>query len=467
MTSDARLYVQVLWDRPEYHGLREDGSVDWPPSPMRLLGALTAGAYAMGDPQRSLALAALDKVMGAPPPLIYASRKYDLALPATYAQKSGLDAESKGNAKHVKDFLDLSLVRMDTGSRILKPVDGVSLDAPVAVFEIEVVLSCDELAALTQAAGHIGYFGRSSDPAGLDVTVEPPMGINNQYLRRLVPIPTTTGKTRGWTPWSGKWLQSNHKRMFGGGQLPLPPIPATGYVQPLRYGLAPQSETVQILEVARSIPSPQVPRFLRALQKELPSDLSGGVSSFPLINAGHQYGDGRCLGLGFTSIDRGEKTASRHEILAVASEVGALLSDEPLNKYQTGPVPQESSRTLQEWYWERKALEWVSATPYRGFPDQMVVEHVISTEAQRRFGIGVEILGCSPNPRYRWEHRWKQDLFADGLMDWWIRLRVPEAIEGPLMLHDNQSLGTGLFVPFQVDHHAQDRTDSRKGQMNE
>ena len=78
-------FVLVEWDRPEYHGLRQNGTVDWPPSPVRLLGALTAGAHMMpeSDPERDKALAALQEITESAPPAIHVPHVFPLDLPRT------------------------------------------------------------------------------------------------------------------------------------------------------------------------------------------------------------------------------------------------------------------------------------------------------------------------------------------------------------------------------------------------
>lgn len=472
------LYITVSWDRPEYHGLRQDGMVDWPPSPLRLLGALISGAHTLADDpgnrradgvaaSRAMALEAIQKLSEAPPPTIHAPRAYPLDLPGTYTQKSGLDAAGKGSAKHMKDFLDLSLVNLDTTSRTLKPVDGVALEAPTIVYEVDLNLESALVEALEAAAWMVGYFGRSFDPAGISITRARP---DTSSLRPLVASPSTGGLTRGWTPLSVQWYEINYQRLFGAGGLPLPAVPDVGYVQPLHYGTDVPARPLEIIPLPQSVPNHRIPPLLHALLERTSFVLPSQVRLFPVVNAGHPQSDGRCLGIGLVAAYEAESNreqngpSPRDYLAASAAELAPLVWEPPLVDYRVGPTPNVNAWALHTARWTAASAAWVSATPYRGFPDQMVVEYAVTEEIQRRFSIEVEV-SASPSPRKRFEHRWGQQQFSDGLMDWWLELRFPTPVSGPLLLEDNQKFGTGLFVPEQATGNEQTarNTDMKGG----
>lgn len=437
------LFIVASWDRPEYHGLRENGTVDWPPSPVRLLGALTSGAYKLPKESRGQVLEGLQAISESPPPLIYAPEAHGLDLPDTYTQKSGLDALAAGTGKHMREFLDLSLVGLNAASSTRKPVDGVALDEGRVVYEVDAALVPTQTSALRVAAWNVPYFGRSMDPASLELLGRRP---DVSSLNRLLGTPTTSGMTRGWTARSMSWYQMNYERLFEGGDLPLPAVPSAGYVQPLDYAVGVRRMPVQIVPVTRSVPSHRVPAFMQTLEGldgfHLPEDLS----VFPAVNAGHERSDGRCLGVGITAQEN--NAATRGKLLAAASELAPLVWERSLLKYQVGPTPRLDAWTLQDERWTGSGADWVSATPYRGFPDEFMVRHVVGEEIKRRFGVEPEVTAYT-SPQNRWEHRWAQGRFSDGLRDWWVQIRLPLPVSGPLLLTENQRFGTGVFVSRQ------------------
>ena len=441
------LFVSVQWDRPEYHGLRQNGTVDWPPSPTRLLGALTAGAYGLDEDERDRALAALQTIAESAPPAIHVPHAYPLDLPGTFTQKSGSDTAGKGTGKSVEDFLDLSLVGFDTRSRVLKPVDGVALQVPRVVFEIDAQLASEQVAAVRAAAWSVPYFGRSLDPAVVDVVEDAP---DLSSLTRLTGTPDTRGSTRGWTPRSMDWYQINYERLFEAGDLPLPAVPAVGYVQPLRYGTGRHRAPLEVVPLTQSVPSHRVPAFFEALSHEVGFQPPEGVTVFPAINAGDPHSDGRCLGVGLVAGGSGVDAAVY--LAAAASELAPLVWEAPLTHYQTGPTPNLNAWTLQPSRWTEPSQGWVSATPYRGFPDEMVVTYVVAEEVRRRLGMECRVTASS-TPSEHWEHRWGQERFSDGLMDWWLEIQLPLPAPGPLLLTENQRFGTGLFVPKHSETH--------------
>lgn len=443
MTSQ-RLFVVIRFDRPEYHGLRDNGVMDWPPAPVRLAGALTAGAHALTGVPKQAALTAIDAVMASPPPQVHVSRATPLKLPVTYTQKSGLDNPGKSTTKNLKDFLDFSLLAMDTKSRTAKLVDGVSLDLPLLVFELDVDLSVEQLEALRQAAAQIGYFGRSNDPAEITIWQGsfPTTTTESDLLERWRALPSTTGTVRGWTKLTREWLDENYRRIFdasGDSPLALPPVPPQNYIQPLRYVRLAAGEQTTVIPLEKSVPNQVIPILFDQLNQTGVLEGFPEITVFPAVFANHPYADGRCLGLGVSG-------TSSVDVDTAASEIAPVLWEGPLLKLQQGPPPQLGSSTLDPKTWSRSHRFWTSATPYRGFPDATVVEYEIRNEIRELWGLVPGRITASTEPTRRWEHRWKQSLFADGLVDWWIEVEMPENTFGPLLLRRHQKLGTGLLV---------------------
>lgn len=452
------LFITVWWDRPEFHGLRDSGTIDWPPSPARLVGALVSGAHQLSGTSQAGSLQAIDRLLTAPAPLIHVPRMQPLGLPRTYAQSSGLDIPGAGTKGKIAKFLDTSLLGMDTVSRTAKPVEGGSIDYPVVVFEVDLEPTQELIDALQQAARGVGYFGRSNDPAQITVNAKWPDGIGRDDLTLLRPFPATYGRTRGWTPQLRQWMNANYDRIFnpsGGTHLPLPPLPPDGFIQPLSYAATANATALEIQPLPRSVPSHRIPRLFAALREEAGDAFGASVDIFPVVNAGLQRADGRALGVGFTprvTGPEGQDTAeARLAVQVVGSEVAPLLGEAPLRQYQTGPVPQDSAWTLNPKRWHEQSRHWVSATPYRGFPDPTVIQFALTSEIERRFALPVEVASASMNPVASWEHRWPQDGFGDGLCDWWVTLRFDQEITGPVLMHDNQTLGTGVFVAAPVE----------------
>lgn len=448
------LFIAIRFDRPEYHGLRDNGSVDWPPAPVRIAGALTSAAHSLDNPAKQSALSAIDAIMTSPPPKVHVSRATPLGLPVTYTQKSGLDNPGKSTSKSISDFLDLSLLAMNTQSRTAKPVDGVSLDLPLLIFELEVDILPGQLAALQEAAVHIGYFGRSVDPAEVTIWPDsvPATALELELLEQWQALPSTTGNTRGWTRLTREWMDENYRRLFeasGDSHIALPSVPPQNYIQPLRYVRMAATDQTTIVPLERSVPNHVIPLLFDRLNQTGVLDGFSEVTVFPAVFAHHAYADGRCLGLGLTG-------PSALAVDTAAAEIAPLIWEGALLELQRGPVTQDGAATLRPTTWSRANQVWKSATPYRGFPDATVVEYEVNSEIQERWGLTPTRIVASTEPTQRWEHRWKQSIFADGLVDWWIELEMPEKVSGPMLLSRHQKLGTGLLVGSSL-HLAEDQ----------
>lgn len=444
--------IRVALYRGSFHGLRDTGEPDWPPSPRRVLGALLAGAHALvgDDPARDRALATLRRVAATPPPVIDTPAATPLELPPTYAPKTWLP-DTKG-ADGIEDFLDLSLVGMDTASRTLKPQDGVALAAEVIAFHVD--LDCDDadLAALDAAARRVPYFGTSKDPADLSVTGADDLAASPQPpLERWYPDPRLDGHTYGWQPNTIDWFEANFQRIFGRDEAvtELPPILPAGFVQPLVYSHDVPATRVEfpISQLTRSVPNHRIPTLIRRLNDEL-DDALPGWRAFPLTIS-HEFaetnanGDGRCVGFGLTPADGGDppvgEQAEAGEFLA---RYVALLREQP-----DGLIVGRSG-ALKPATWIGPADTWYSTTPLRAFADERVVLHELAAQLNgRRYGVGLKELALQRTPRIRRNGRWSNGDLADGLDQWWAELTVSEQIEGPLLLGAATDRGFGTFRP--------------------
>lgn len=84
----------------------------------------------------------------------------------------------------------------------------------------------------------------------------------------------------------------------------------------------------------------------------------------------------------------------------------------------------------------------------------MVAHHVVGEEIMRAFGLESEAVAYS-NPRKRFDDRWAQGRFSNGLVDWWLEIHLPAPVHGLFQIRDHQRFGAGLLVPGQPAAHAE------------
>lgn len=470
------LTVIVHFHRRFFHGLREDGSVDWPPSPARLAGALMAGAHALKDPAvQEAALGAIRAITCADPPAISAPQHVALGIPDTFTEQSWLP--DRATAKTLKSYVDLGLLAMASTSRTKKPQDGVALADDWLGFEIDASLSDNEALALSQAAAQIGYFGRSSDPAEilvhrgkLDDAVSAGIihsgSIEADLRRQWWPRPSARGLTRGWQPNTVDWYEANFARTFGTDvkTSSLSPLPALGYVRPLHYStVLPQDENCTVVPLERSIPQHSAPTILSALNTELPA----GWLAFPAVFTTSRWADGRCVGIGLMRqvaqrANQGPSSvASSSTDTSVVVETGPsnastdlvhveMLVEQWLASRSDLPGGQRviSADALDASHWSSTSRHWRSVTPLRAFPDLRVLQHQLSIEADRRFGSGITVVEASVEPVPRFAERWSNARFTDGYGQWWLEIEFDDEITGPVLLGASTDHGHGLFRPL-------------------
>lgn len=432
--------VTITLFRPAFHGLDSRGRAQWPPAPVRVLGALKVGAHALEDPHTAdLAHEAISRVAGAPPPVIHAPDAKDMGIPGTYTDKTALPEKlTSAHGSKPWQFLALRHFDMDSGNRDLKPQGGMALDGHVIDVHVDVDLTDDQMAALDAAAARVPYFGRSQDPAMLAVhpaeQMPPPTRCVSWYPRE-----DAVGQTRGWQPNTIEWMDENYERVFGEDPAlnVLPPLPAEPYTRALAYSpvrVRAGSMTVVPLEF------PVEQQRVRKLFLEIVNDLPSGWKAFPLTIGGHAASDGRLVGIGFLGNGGHTGDPSLATIVVNAVARSGLRGGRPV-RFSAAHEP----RT-----WERASHRWVSTTPLRAFPDPRVLEFAITKEIADRYGTTVTLLEAHASPVSAQDHRWSSEGLTDGFGQWWLRIETEDEIKGPLTLGASTERGFGMFRP--ADH---------------
>ncbi len=467
--------IRVSLYRSAFHGLRDTGEPDWPPSPKRLFGALLAGAYALdpNDPVRTLALSTLHRMAATRPPIIDVPAALPLGLPATYAPKTWLP--EKKNVTGIEDYLDLSILGMDTKNRALKHLDGVGLSGKEIEFHIDLECNTDEIGALNAAASRLAYFGTAKDTADITVSVseanvEGDSGgacdtadSQPSARERWYPSSDYGGDTQGWQENTIEWYEANYQRVFG--QDPtitqLPPIPATGFVSMLHYSRQRVSVGAQALSVVplrRSVLNHRIPALLADLCKVLEAD-SSEYHLMPLTVSHESVrraagGDGRCVGIAVVRKDvaNGEtgvandgtvrdEAAEAEQVRLVVSKVSAVVESLP----ESDGLIVGSSSALRSPTWVGSAKRWYSTTPLRAFPDKRVARFELESELRHRFDTETVEVVLSRSPHIKRNGLWAEAEYTDGLTQWWAEIVLPHHTEGPIQLGAATERGFGVF----------------------
>lgn len=434
------IVISVTLVRAAFHGLTRGRGVQWPPDPVRLLGALKSGAHALdGSALSAIAHDALNRLVEAPPPIITTPLHAPLDHPATYTDRTGLPDElSSTYEEKASRLLTLAPFGMDSSNRVAKPRDGVALADRVLDFEIDIDLSPNEIHALDAAARHVAYFGRSEDAAVVEVFTQPRDTTADDNSRvTWYPLSCHGGDSRGWQANTIEWMDENHARVFFDDPTvsSLPSLPATGYVRPLTYSTdRPQTDqpVLTVVQLRSSKEQHQTPSLLRRLQPRVPS----GWKTLPLTASSHQNSGGRLVGLGFYPGDDADTGEAQSLPLAdLHAELGAP------------PADQRQLASLTPKTWTGPARRWTSTTPLRGFPHLMILDDALRREAEQLFGVDVEIIEASTHARTSQEHRWANSAYADGFGLWWVTLEFAQPITGPLQLGASTEHGFGAFLP--------------------
>lgn len=423
----AHIRVDFL-SRRQFHGLDDDDQPDWPPSPLRLLGALIAGAHALEDEERrDAALDAIERLTQTAAPAIRVPSSVTLDHPDTYTEKNA-PGTATASAGALKDVLDLTHTRMGSSSRIAKPVRGILLEQPTILFDVGDMTEND-VPALQDAASAVGYFGRSHDHAMLTVhTTSPPTIAGGTTL---YPHHDSRGSQRGWTSASVAWFDARHRAIIAEPGSPLPS--GAGAFTRLTYAPTPSASRATVDETAegqpiavmftRGIRLGDIPRELRKIP-ELPT----GVRAVPLVNFNRP--SAKCYGLAVTGTLESRLLA----VGVIERHLGALISDE------TGV----ESPLFHRYATMTPGSEWITATPVRAFGHPLILRQAL-TDA---FGAEIDIIDSSTRPLDTWQQRLPNLDVADGLSQWFVRFNTSVDVAAPVMAGAHTELGFGLCVPI-------------------
>jgi CRISPR-associated protein GSU0054/csb2, Dpsyc system len=424
--------VRFRFLRMSFHGLVEKGVSQWPPSPVRVLGALKSGAHALTDSiHKENAFDALAKITKAPPPIIHAPQHTALNIPPTYTDRTGLP-EKLGSSSEEKPgrYHSLDLFGINSKNRELKPQDAVALAGNTLDFVIDVNLNESQLESLTEAAKLVPYFGRSNDTATVEIlgpesSWEPPA-----YSKTWFPSKFSSGKWRGWQQNTLTWMDANFERVFSSdpsvNQLPI--IDSGPHVCPLHYSELPIPDATTRLHV-EALAKPrnqwQIPSLMGRINKQLPNEWS----AIPLTISGHKHANGKVAGVG------------------LIPPKGTDFANPPLEEFYEalgddlgGPRP---IKTLDPATWSGPARKWRSATPLRAFPNEVVVAHSIAEE----YGQSFISIDASKQPIESDQFMWANSTYTDGFGQWWVTIEFEEPQNGPLVLGASKEDGFGVFLP--------------------
>lgn len=422
--------IVVDFFRPAFHGLDSRGRSEWPIAPWRLLGALLAGCH--GPRLDAAARAAVEALSRLDAPVIFAPLQTLAKVPDTFTHRSGtpgVNAAGMVTAGGLAGFVDLSRAGMTAKNRVAKPMGAVVLAGRRVVFRVADPDRVLDVVALDRAAARVPYLGRSHDSC--DVFVAPAADDHVDRLQRWTPELVPGSSIRGWSPRSVEWLDRAHAHHRAGHLFPMEST--YRFSTALRYrtfhdrpaGLAAEHDSdVSVVPLGRSRRGGSAPRLWAQFGAAWVNQL--GV--FPVVNAGHERGDGRLLGVGVRSGDPQILADARAHIDAAAP--GAI--DLEIGGAMRRPRP-----------WVDPAQRWVSATPLRAFPDEYVANRVICAELQDAFGVSVGVT-LFRHPAAPWQHRWANP--GDGLGLWWAQLAFAEPVAGPMQCGASTALGFGLFV---------------------
>lgn len=440
--------IRILLLRRSFHGLRDDGQPDWPPSPTRLLGALISGAHSLENPVRTAAArAVIAQISASPAPVIDVPTAVHLNIPGTYTESTW--TPEKVTAKTAIGFLDTSHIQIPTKSRSLKPQDAVALAHDEISFHLKVNLNDEEMLALDEAVAAVGYFGRSQDNCEIRLTQSADLPeVSEPLTVRLFPYLRSHGETRGWLRSTLDWYDINFERVLGSDMSinKLPQLPATSYVQPLEYRDYPITSSPGAVIPLPNQPSRKIPDHLRSLHNALP-ELRDTYSIVPLTQSFSRWADGALVGIGvFPSLPRAEGVPSSSDLESVARDVDKHLSQLIGGVERPPSLPATKAHDSATWTFE--STRWVSTTPLRAFPDARLLAVQIEQVLVERFHAKVLELTLRSQPERRHEERWPDTVFSDGFGQWWVELETDIPIAGPLQLGSETESGFGVLRPL-------------------
>ncbi|GAA2094543.1 type I-G CRISPR-associated protein Csb2 [Brevibacterium salitolerans] len=431
--------VTVRLLRPAFHGLDSQGQAQWPPAPVRLLGALKAGAHALGDSQTAKrAHTALARIAGSPPPVIHTPEAKDLRIPGTYTDRTWLPEKlTSAHGSKPEQYLGLEAFGLDSKNRDLKPQGAMALAGHVIDVHVDVDLSSDEIEALDAAAALVPYFGRSQDHAMLQVRPVERGSTPSSSCVSWYPREDAAGQTRGWQPNTIEWMDENYTRVFGEDPAlrVLPPLAAVAYTRSLTYHrVRVRKGSMTVIPLETSIEQHRVQKLFLEMSRLMPS----GWHVFPLTVSGHAAADGRLVGVGLLGPEGHDWAQSPAQLVLEAVANANLPSGRSVRL----------SGAHEPSTWENPSRRWISTTPLRGFPDARVLSHVLAEEIAARYGSASVVLDAQASPVRAQDHRWSSEGLTDGFGQWWVTIETADEIEGPLMLGASTDRGFGMFRPI-------------------
>ncbi|MCT1556821.1 type I-U CRISPR-associated protein Csb2 [Helcobacillus massiliensis] len=437
--------IQIHFDRPAFHGLRDDGSVDWPPSPARLCGALMQGAFGCDESTRETALSAIERICAAPHPVLTTPEAIELNIPPTYTDRTALPEKERLTSGSLSKVMGMSHFGMDSLNRVAKPQNAVALAGTLVTVDIDVQLSKDEHRALGSAANNIGYFGRSHDPASFEV-IDPVLSVNDSHQVTWFPTEHPRGLSRGWNDRTMLRYTINHERTFSTDPdvRDLPLIPAHGFTTSLHYRTVRQNteDRMAVFPLRRSVHQSHGRSIVHRVNEVIGRDRRAVL----LTSSGSPHARGQIVGVGITSTE-GEPV--RHSMAAELVEViGDIERIHPQGKRVHAP------RAADARYWCRPSRRWRSTTPLRAFPDLRVLELDLKQQCLSELGVAPTAIDASPEPVIASDQRWRVDQYTDGLGQWWAILDFEEPVRGPLALGASRFDGFGAFQPYDFSESA-------------
>lgn len=424
----STIRITVDFWRPRFHGLRERGEPEWPPSPLRLAQAILSASHRPNfDAGARMAIESLTEL---PNPMITTPRVTTVALPSTYTHRTG-GVNGSANGGDLKYILDLAVAGMSAVNLTAKPQGRVDLDDCEIVYDVDDPDESVDVEALDRAARRVPYLGRSQDGCDISVArVDTAAETSAGYLT-LEPRYSSAGTTRGWAPNSCEWMDINHQLMVDGWVRP--PLAAESFMTRLSYRSAHTSDSetaqVQCIGLGRSMPGGRSRKLMQDASKlleELP------VQAFPCVDAGYRFADGKFRGIGLIAGSADE------EDLAEAVRRMHALNELSFDN------PDLVSQALRPSFWTKASTSWASATPLRAFPDERVVDHFVRSELARVTGQTPLALAFSKEPSRRWQRRWSQP--PDGLGLWWLEATFESRVQGPIVVGETKDQGFGLLV---------------------
>ncbi len=190
----------------------------WPPSPVRLIGALLSGAHNLdgADPATpsgpcASARRALETVIAAPPPIIVTPEE-----PLELAGGTTWFAPRTGDGEAIKKLVEAPGVAASS-NRTLKPrtVSLLPVGSVIRYYVDADIADGEQWEALCSAAHSVPYFGSSVDHAQVTVErveAEPEYALGGHVWGPLAPDSNRTGRAlRTWTRETLAWFDDVHR----------------------------------------------------------------------------------------------------------------------------------------------------------------------------------------------------------------------------------------------------------------